>query len=188
MKMLKYIFIASLAVFPAVSQAQTIMIRGATVHTMGDDGILENTDVFITLLDGNENEDEKYLNELYAISDEIQKRGESVVKLYKIYLSPEKDIKQPAIFKPLAGYAFYELIGRSEKIKKIDFNNKDQNTKAWNLLLDLAFDFKAKTEENNWQDKEESNKEDKYIYITRCSSDLYPVRDELKRDLKLLRT
>lgn len=48
MKTLKCILIASLAVFSVVSQAQTVMIRGATVHTMGDDGILENTDVLIS--------------------------------------------------------------------------------------------------------------------------------------------
>ena len=48
MKTLKIILMASLAVFAMATQAQTIMIRGATVHTMGNDGILENTDVFIS--------------------------------------------------------------------------------------------------------------------------------------------
>jgi len=48
MKTLKSIMIASLAMFSIVAQAQTIMIRGATVHTMGKDGTLENTDVLIS--------------------------------------------------------------------------------------------------------------------------------------------
>jgi imidazolonepropionase-like amidohydrolase len=47
MKILKTILFASLAIFTVTTQAQTIMIRGATVHTMGRDGTLENTDVFI---------------------------------------------------------------------------------------------------------------------------------------------
>lgn len=48
MKTLKSIIIASLAIFAVTVQAQTIMIRGATVHTMGEDGILEDTDVLIS--------------------------------------------------------------------------------------------------------------------------------------------
>lgn len=48
MKTLKSILIASLAIFSFAAQAQTIMIRGATVHTMDKDGTLENTDVFIS--------------------------------------------------------------------------------------------------------------------------------------------
>jgi len=48
MKTFKRIIIASLAIFTISAQAQTIMIRGATVHTMGKDGILENTDVFVS--------------------------------------------------------------------------------------------------------------------------------------------
>ncbi len=48
MKILKTVLIASLALFTMAAQAQTIMIRGATVYTMGKDGTLENTDVFIS--------------------------------------------------------------------------------------------------------------------------------------------
>jgi len=48
MKTLKIILIASLAAFTMAAQAQTIMIRGATVHTMDKQGTLENTDVFIS--------------------------------------------------------------------------------------------------------------------------------------------
>ena len=48
MRILKTIMIASLAIFTFAAQAQTIMIRGATVHTMGKDGTLKNTDVFIS--------------------------------------------------------------------------------------------------------------------------------------------
>jgi len=48
MKTFKIIIVASLAIFTMAAQAQTIMIKGATVHTMGKDGILENTDVFIS--------------------------------------------------------------------------------------------------------------------------------------------
>jgi len=48
MKTLKIIIIASLAIFAISAQAQTILIRGATVHTMGKDGTLENTDVLIS--------------------------------------------------------------------------------------------------------------------------------------------
>jgi len=44
----KALMIASLACFSLTAQADAIMIRGATVHTMGEDGILENTDVFIS--------------------------------------------------------------------------------------------------------------------------------------------
>jgi len=47
MKTLRIILIASLTVFTIAVQAQTILIRGATVHTMDKDGILENTDVLI---------------------------------------------------------------------------------------------------------------------------------------------
>jgi hypothetical protein len=48
MNTLKTIFIATLAAFSIAAQAQTIMIRGATVHTMDEEGTLENTDVFIS--------------------------------------------------------------------------------------------------------------------------------------------
>ena len=53
MKTLNTFLIISLAfvglVFVAeAAHAQTIMIRGATVHTMGKDGTLENTDVLIS--------------------------------------------------------------------------------------------------------------------------------------------
>jgi hypothetical protein len=44
----KALIIASLATFSLSVQADDIIIRGATVHTMGEDGILENTDVFIS--------------------------------------------------------------------------------------------------------------------------------------------
>ena len=48
MKTLRTIFFASLAAISFAAQAQTIMIRGATVHTMDKEGTLENTDVFIS--------------------------------------------------------------------------------------------------------------------------------------------
>jgi len=48
MKTLKIILITSLAIFSLAAQAQSVMIRGATVHTMGKEGTLENTDVFIS--------------------------------------------------------------------------------------------------------------------------------------------
>jgi len=48
MRTLKSVLIASLAIISLSAQAQTVLIRGATVHTMGKDGILENTDVFIS--------------------------------------------------------------------------------------------------------------------------------------------
>ena len=48
MKTLRTILIASLVIFTMAAQAQTIMIRGATVHTMGKNGTLENTDVLIS--------------------------------------------------------------------------------------------------------------------------------------------
>jgi hypothetical protein len=48
MKLFKSLLILSLAMFAMATQAETIMIRDATVHTMGEDGILENTDVFIS--------------------------------------------------------------------------------------------------------------------------------------------
>lgn len=48
MKTLKIIQIALLAGFAITAQAQTIMIRGATVHTMAEAGTLENTDIFIS--------------------------------------------------------------------------------------------------------------------------------------------
>ena len=48
MKTLKTFLIASFIIFTVAAQAQTIMIRGATVHTMGKDGKLENTDIFIS--------------------------------------------------------------------------------------------------------------------------------------------
>ena len=56
MKLLKIILSISMGLLTITAQAQTetssqvgtIMIRGATVHTMDKDGILENTDVFIS--------------------------------------------------------------------------------------------------------------------------------------------
>ncbi len=48
MNLLKTLFIVSLAGFSLAAQADAIMIRGATVHTMTNDGTLENTDVFIS--------------------------------------------------------------------------------------------------------------------------------------------
>lgn len=47
MKALKFALISCLSIFAIAAQAQSILIRGATVHTMGKDGILKNTDVFI---------------------------------------------------------------------------------------------------------------------------------------------
>jgi len=48
MNLLKTLFIVSLAGFSVAAQADAIMIRGANVHTMTNDGTLENTDVFIS--------------------------------------------------------------------------------------------------------------------------------------------
>ncbi|MCP4046650.1 MAG: amidohydrolase family protein [Gammaproteobacteria bacterium] len=48
MNLLKTLFIVSLAGFSLAAQSDAIMIRGATVHTMTEDGTLENTDVFIS--------------------------------------------------------------------------------------------------------------------------------------------
>lgn len=49
MKTFKLALIASLATFSLAALANdTILIRGATVHTMGEDGVLEKTDVFIS--------------------------------------------------------------------------------------------------------------------------------------------
>jgi len=47
MKLLRLVLIACLVVFATTTQATTIMIRDATVHTMGEGGTLENTDIFI---------------------------------------------------------------------------------------------------------------------------------------------
>ena len=49
MKSLKTLLIGFLVIFSlAAHAADSIMIRGATVHTMTGDGILENTDIFIS--------------------------------------------------------------------------------------------------------------------------------------------
>ena len=48
MKSLNGLLIAVLATFSLAVQADAIMIRGANVHTMTGDGLLENTDVFIS--------------------------------------------------------------------------------------------------------------------------------------------
>lgn len=48
MNRFKALIVATLAIFSLTVQADAIMIRGATVHTMGEDGTLENTDVFIS--------------------------------------------------------------------------------------------------------------------------------------------
>ncbi len=48
MRTLKTILSIALALAAMTAQAQTIMIRGATVHTMDKAGVLENTDVFIS--------------------------------------------------------------------------------------------------------------------------------------------
>jgi hypothetical protein len=48
MKTLRKLAIVSLAAFSMAVQADTILIRGATVHTMSKAGTLENTDVFIS--------------------------------------------------------------------------------------------------------------------------------------------
>ena len=47
MMIIKTLLITFLAIFSLAIQADAILIRGATVHTMGEDGILENTDLFI---------------------------------------------------------------------------------------------------------------------------------------------
>jgi hypothetical protein len=142
---------------------------------------------FIAILDANENADESYLNELYAISDKLQNSSHLPEKsqLFKISLSPDKDIHQPAIFRQLCGYNFFEFFGRKETITVLDFNNKEQSAIAWNLLLDLAFDFKDSL--NAVKKKDDKNiQEQKYIYLSRCSSDIITIRDELKRELQHL--
>ena len=48
MNILKALLIGTLATFSLAVQADAIMIRGATVHTMTKDGTLENTDIFIS--------------------------------------------------------------------------------------------------------------------------------------------
>ncbi len=48
MNSFKTLIAATFAIFSLAAQAETIMIRGATVHTMSKDGTLENTDVFIS--------------------------------------------------------------------------------------------------------------------------------------------
>ena len=47
MNLLKTLLLTSLASFALAVQADTILIRGASVHTMDKNGTLENTDVFI---------------------------------------------------------------------------------------------------------------------------------------------
>jgi hypothetical protein len=48
MKAFNKILVATLALSSLAAQADTILIRNATVHTMTSEGILENTDVFIS--------------------------------------------------------------------------------------------------------------------------------------------
>ena len=48
MNYFKSLLVVSLATFSLTALADAVMIRGATVYTMGKDGILENTDVFIS--------------------------------------------------------------------------------------------------------------------------------------------
>ena len=48
MKIFKQLMLILLAVSSVAAQAETILIRGATVHTMTEDGTLENTDIFIS--------------------------------------------------------------------------------------------------------------------------------------------
>lgn len=48
MKTLKTILIGCLTTFSMAAHADAILIRGASVHTMTSDGVLENTDIFIS--------------------------------------------------------------------------------------------------------------------------------------------
>ena len=48
MNIFKFLLSALLAIFSIAVQADAILIRGASVHTITADGVLENTDVFIS--------------------------------------------------------------------------------------------------------------------------------------------
>ena len=47
MKTLNQILLATLATAALSAQAQDLLITNATVHTMGEDGVLENTDILV---------------------------------------------------------------------------------------------------------------------------------------------
>ena len=48
MNTFKKLLMVSLATFTVAAQADAVLIRGATVHTMSKAGTLENTDIFIS--------------------------------------------------------------------------------------------------------------------------------------------
>jgi hypothetical protein len=151
-----------------------------------DDSYLENinkADFFFTLLDAAENGDEQYLNELYAINDNLHSSGAKAEnKIFKICLNPSNNIKQPLSLKSLCGYNFFEFFGRKETIIPLEFNSREHSVKAWNLILDIAFDFNQIIEQSvmNIDDASEA----KSIYLSRTSSDLMATRDEVKRELQ----
>lgn len=155
-----------------------------TSETTDWNSLINQAKFFIPILAIDDNSDEHYLNELYSISDKLLKKKNDIQnQLFKVCLGPSNHIQQPAIFKSLYGYNFFEYFGRKETITVLDFNKKEHSVEAWNLLLDLAFDFKQ-TLETFEPETENDKKKNKYVYLTLCSSDLTATRDELKRELQ----
>ncbi len=149
---------------------------------------IAESDFFIVILDAHENHNESYLNELYAISDNVQKKAKKELPanfVFKICLTPSKDIRQPALLQPLCGYNFYEYTGRKDMLSIISFDEQEQNVKAWKQLLDMAFDFKEIISVP-LANENESELNQKDIYLSLCTSDLLAVRSEIKRELQHL--
>lgn len=149
---------------------------------------IAESDFFMVILDAHENHNDAYLNELYAISDNVQKKAAKELPahfIFKICLTPSKDIRQPALFQPLCGYNFFEYTGRKDNLSVFSFDEQDQNVKAWKQLLDMAFDFKEIYSAPTTKEMGlEINK--KNLYLSLCTSDLLAVRSEIKRELQHL--
>ncbi len=143
---------------------------------------LENYQAFIIVLDHRDNtnkEFQKYLEDLGEYLEAYNTKNKNPKQIIKILRSPNNDCAQPHTFKPVSGYNFYEFSGNKNSSVSLDFENTDQNVKAWKLILDLAFNLKDDLE----KDKVKESALKKSVYLSPCSTDLISVRDEFKREL-----
>ncbi len=145
---------------------------------------LSNYQIFIVILDQKDNNNKEFQKHLESLTEYLEDNDSLCAdskKIIKILRSPNNICDQPLALKPISGYNFYEFLSNKNNSVLLDFENTDQNVKAWKLILDLAYDLKS-NQDYQKEDKK-NNFEKKVVYLSPCSTDLISVRDEISREL-----
>ncbi len=175
---------------PVIITSADIEARVNMFHVSRQE-IYEKSAVFVIILSEESLKDPDFIQELNTFSEYLESHQFGLIsksyRVFKIMSSPVSFEKIPEFLRYETSFNFYEtnLLNGRTQLFNLTYDSKKDNI-FWSRLVDLAYESAEITKQLRANNKIETDKSKKTIYLASCTPDQEESRDIIKRDLKQL--